>query len=152
MTEKTPNVYAAFINKISAAANEQLGEVSADADPKTQQEEDFAAKISQAQLEGMKQDIGERKVYAKRIFVLVCFWVAGMFVLLLLQGLGGWWWLRFSLSQPILLAAVGSTTVNVLGIFYIVAHYLFPNAATHTASTLPAKKEDAQLSDKAGLV
>ena len=32
----------------------------------------------------------------------------------------------FMLSENIMLAAIGSTTVNVLGILYVVANYLFP--------------------------
>lgn len=49
-------------------------------------------------------------------------------LLLLLQGFGSFWWGRmpFRLETSVLLAAIGATTVNVLGLLYVVAHYLFP--------------------------
>jgi len=34
--------------------------------------------------------------------------------------------LEFKLSDPVMLAVIGSTTVNILGILYVVANYLFP--------------------------
>jgi len=46
-------------------------------------------------------------------------------VLLLLQGFGLRSW-EFKLSDPVMLAVIGSTTVNILGILYVVANYLFP--------------------------
>ena len=73
---------------------------------------------------GLQQDIQERKKYAHRIFCLICSWLSAIFLLLILQGFGPH--SRFKLSDSIVLAAIGSTTVNVLGIFYIVTHYLFP--------------------------
>ena len=75
----------------------------------------------------LRQNRDERKKYAHRIFLLICSWIGALFAILILQGFGGSRWLRFSLTQPVLLATIGSTTVNVLGIFYIVAHYLFPS-------------------------
>jgi len=46
-------------------------------------------------------------------------------VLLLLQGFGLRSW-EFKLSDTVMLAVIGSTTVNILGILYVVANYLFP--------------------------
>jgi hypothetical protein len=51
-------------------------------------------------------------------------WVTAIFVLLVLNGFGAA--IYFKLSDSVLLAAIGSTTANILGIFYIVARYLFP--------------------------
>jgi hypothetical protein len=45
----------------------------------------------------------------------------------MLQGFGSLLGMPFKLSDSIVLAMIGSTTANVLGILYIVAKYLFPN-------------------------
>lgn len=76
-------------------------------------------------LRGLEQDLNERKTYASRIFVLICCWLGGMIGLLLLQGFLSVWGV-FNLSEAVILAAIGGTTINVLGIFIIVVNYLFP--------------------------
>ncbi len=71
------------------------------------------------------QDRDERKKYALRIFILICAWIGLLFAVLALEAVGsprGW----FHLDDAILLALIGGTTANVLGIFYIVTRYLFP--------------------------
>lgn len=66
----------------------------------------------------------ERKRYARSFFKLTCLWVAVIVSLLLFQGFGGL--IPFKLSDAVLLAAIGTTTVNIIGILYVVANYLFP--------------------------
>jgi hypothetical protein len=119
----------------SEDAKVKLGTINATAiekvtdqpDPNTQLEKQ-SLEVSQlkAQLRGLSQDIDERKKYAHRIFCLICLWLLSIFTILLLDGFGHFFGLSFSLPQGVLLAAIGSTTLNLLGIFYIVAHYLFP--------------------------
>lgn len=79
-----------------------------------------------AELDSFKQDTGERKRYAKNIFKLTCIWVAGIYFLLLLNGFGGLYRWAFHLSDPLMLAAIGSTTANIIGVFLIVTRYFFP--------------------------
>jgi hypothetical protein len=101
-------------------------EVSASPDPATSLGiEDLKAQHAQAELDSYRQDTGERKKYAGRFFLLSCAWILTITTILLLQGFGRLWF-PFKLSEPIILATIGSTTVNVLGILYIVANYLFP--------------------------
>ena len=72
----------------------------------------------------LKQDIYLRRKYAGRIYTLIVFWLVAVFILIILSGFGavfGW----FKLSTTVLTTIVGGTTINVLGIFYIVANYLF---------------------------
>ncbi len=80
------------------------------------------------ELVGLRQDTAERKKYAARFFHLSCAWILIITGILLLQGFGAFWFGKFpfKLSEPIVLATIGSTTVNILGILYIVANYLFP--------------------------
>ena len=80
------------------------------------------ARLAQ-EVAGLKQDTDERKKYARLFFGLSCAWIVTIIVILLLDGFG--WW-SFKLSDSVVLATIGSTTVNVLGILYIVANYLFP--------------------------
>ena len=46
-------------------------------------------------------------------------------MILVLQGFGSnshW----FAISEAVVIAAIGGTTINVIGIFIVVAKYLFP--------------------------
>lgn len=97
-------------------------------DSKTLNEEhDLDRQQKAAFVAGIWQDIRERKKYARHIFCLISIWLAGMFVLLLLQGFGRNSW--FNLADGVLMAAIGGTTLNVIGIFVVVARYLFPQRA-----------------------
>jgi len=79
-------------------------------------------------LDSYQQDTEERKKYALAFFILSCVWIAVITMILLLQGFGSFWFgkLPFKLSEPVILATIGSTTVNIIGILFVVANYLFP--------------------------
>jgi hypothetical protein len=97
--------------------------VPAQADQYTQKERSSLDDAERdARLQGILQDISERKKYAGYFFFLACAWVVIIISILLLQGFGA----HFKLSEPVILALIGSTTVNILGILYVVANYLFP--------------------------
>ena len=84
----------------------------------------------------IKQDMDERKVYANRIFSLVTYWLIFIAVILIAAGyhsyelkIGDEFIFSFNglkLSDTVILSLIGSTTLNVLALFYIVANYLFP--------------------------
>ena len=74
----------------------------------------------------LEQDNANRKLYAKRLFVLIICWFFGLFALLFCQGFAMKKW--FFLPENVLLAAIGGSTLNVLGVFAIVVRYLFPPA------------------------
>src|ERR1022692_193689 len=103
-------------------------DVNTEPDPNTLKEKEDLEKVRYgAQTEGQKQDIQERKKYAQLFFYLSCAWLVAIVVIIMLQGFGAFWKTPFKLSDSIVLAMIGSTTANVLGILYIVAKYLFPN-------------------------
>lgn len=129
---------------------EDLASISLEKNMPTPQEEwDFYDKKErQAALDDRTQDTSERKRYASRVFVLICCWVGAILSILFFQGflsqssgdiLLKWgsayfripW--RFSLSDPVLLALIGSTTVNIIGLFVIVMNYLFPKRSAPAA-------------------
>lgn len=91
-----------------------------------------------AQLHNYTQAIGQRRAFAPLLFALTCGWLIAVVFILLVQGFsqgGGFFFhsalfnvtlsFQFKLSDPVLLALMGTTTVNVLGLFYLVAKYLF---------------------------
>jgi hypothetical protein len=75
---------------------------------------------------GIEQDQNERKKYAHRSFVLCCVWICAIYILLMFAGFGSYRHFHFVLSEHVLLAAIGSTTANLLGVFLIVIRYVFP--------------------------
>ena len=78
------------------------------------------------EVESIKQDREERKVYAGKTFNLLCVYMVCVGILLLMSGFSGSEKAKFHLSDPVLIAILGTTTTNILGIFYFVANYLFP--------------------------
>jgi flagellar biosynthesis/type III secretory pathway protein FliH len=69
-----------------------------------------------------EQDIEVRRDYAEKIYKLAVFWLGAVILILLLNGTQ----LEAPLSDGVLLALIGSTTVNVLGLLYIIVNYLYP--------------------------
>ncbi len=80
------------------------------------------------EIDGLSQDIKLRKKYASLFFKLGCTWICVIIVILGFQGFGesGFYGLYFRLDKDVVLAAIGATTVNILGLLYVVAKYLFP--------------------------
>lgn len=74
---------------------------------------------------GLAQDIEERKHYALRIYKLTVGWLITLAAFVLLHG-----WqshLGLNISEKIILALITSATIQVVGLFVIVARYLFPS-------------------------
>jgi len=72
--------------------------------------------------DSMQDDIEARKEVAHRLFCLMAMWLFGIFMLILGDGASR----EVEISENVLLATIGGTTVNILGLFYIVVNYLFP--------------------------
>ncbi len=89
----------------------------------------------------LQQDRQERQKYAKYLFKLICVWLLGIYSIIMFSGFGATTMRfdmsdlpvakrlefkpSFQLSDAVLLALIGGTTINVLGLFVIVANYLF---------------------------
>ena len=80
----------------------------------------------------IRQDRDERKRYANRIYTLVCCWLASVLVVVLLQAVGHGW---FSLPEIVLTTLIGGTTTSVLGLFWVVSRYLFPDRSSQRSSS-----------------
>lgn len=57
---------------------------------------------------------------------MVVVWLVAIGAFVFLQGVGKVGPLEFNLSIGVMLMLIGTTTISVIGIFIIVANYLFP--------------------------
>jgi hypothetical protein len=76
------------------------------------------------ELDARRQDRGERKAVGHRLIGTVQAWLIGVFLLLLWQGFGskiGF----FSLPETTLNTLLVTTTVNLIGLLYVIARYLY---------------------------
>ncbi|NQS97030.1 MAG: hypothetical protein HQ591_01105 [candidate division Zixibacteria bacterium] len=87
---------------------------------------DFLNKRLEILNKGLRQDIGERLKYSGKIYILIVFWLIGIFIIILLQGFGSKYEF-FSLDNKVLLTVICGTTINIIAIFLIVVNYLFKN-------------------------
>ncbi len=72
--------------------------------------------------------LNERQKYAQRTFKLVTGWIYIVLSILLLQGFGSSYrYFHFHLSDKVISVAIGSTTLNVIGMLIIVLKGIFPN-------------------------
>ncbi len=71
-----------------------------------------------------KQDLDERKNYAKKTYRLITYSL--LFILFITCMHGFSHWTTFKASDNILLALIGGVTVNILGTYFIILKNLFP--------------------------
>jgi hypothetical protein len=88
--------------------------------------EEIELENARLEVRNKRQNISLRKGFGISIFVLGCLWLAFIGFVIFIEGIGEICGRSFSLPQPVLLALIGTTTVNVLGLFYVVTNYLFP--------------------------
>jgi hypothetical protein len=96
---------------------------------------EVADALANMEVERLKQQIELREEYARKSFWLVVSWILGIFILLVMNGsdstipivIGNSTYLfRVKISEPLMLALVGTTTLNIVGLFYFVMNNLFP--------------------------
>ena len=101
-------------------------------DPKTEEKEtstlEYSKQITEykkliEEVESIRQDREERKVYASKTFDFLCIYMMCVGLLLFMSGSTT---ASLQLSDSVLIVILGTTTTNVLGIFYFVANYLCP--------------------------
>lgn len=72
------------------------------------------------EIEGLKQDRKQRKIFGYCIFGFMCAYMAAAIVIVFFCGFG-----LTQLSDKVILTLIGSTLVEVIGVFAFVARYLF---------------------------
>ena len=75
------------------------------------------------------QDIEERKKYAKRIFYTIGAWLMAVLLVVVFKGFTLF---GFDVSDKVLITLISSTTINVLGLFFVVIRYLFQRNPTRS--------------------
>lgn len=85
----------------------------------------YQVKRLEQQLQEAQDTHKLRLRYADKIFWLVCAWLVGVVIAIFLSGLNAF---GFKLSDNVLIAFITSTTVTVVGLFAVVAKWMFPNS------------------------
>lgn len=104
------------------------------------------------EIEALKQQLHEvtdthknRIAYIGRVFWLVVGWLACVVACVGLTGFAAW---GFKLSDQVLIAFITSTTINVVGLFVVVAKWLYPSGngikKPTTKSSLARKRKDVR--------
>lgn len=79
-----------------------------------------AIDLSKEELESRKQDREQRKTFSFWIFIFICVYMAITLIVVILVGSS-----VLKLSDKVSITLLSTTTANVLGLFVIVAKYLF---------------------------
>ena len=94
-----------------------------------QDEGSVAAELRKMELNYKKQDIadrmqdrGQRKKYSYLIFAYICAYTIAVLTIVMLKGGGA-----FDLSDAVVITLLTTTMTSVIGLFVIVANYLFPS-------------------------
>jgi cytochrome c biogenesis protein CcdA len=85
-------------------------------------EEEYQEKVRSAKIKNdiEEQDKAERKSYASTITAIVCLWLVFVAIVFVASGKG-----NLHYSDNVLITLLTTTTANVIGLFVIVANYLF---------------------------
>lgn len=70
------------------------------------------------------REVKDREKYTDRLFWLMVVWMSVVLAILVVTGVQDSF---FVLSDTVLVALIGGTTANVIGLFVIVARHLFPH-------------------------
>jgi hypothetical protein len=76
--------------------------------------------LLKAQIQKFEDDNESRREFSRNIFTVTVIWMFLVLVIVIQSANGKW-----HLSDSVLIALITTTTANVIGIFIIVANYLF---------------------------
>jgi hypothetical protein len=76
--------------------------------------------LLKAQIQKFENDNESRREFSRNIFAVTVIWMFLVFMVVLQVAIGKW-----RLPNSVLIALITTTTANVIGIFIIVANYLF---------------------------
>lgn len=130
MLDKDLQEYIEAISSNTPEQEEIKEEVKADLTPREnsslakEEREKLQNKLMEEDLKDRSQDRDQRKDFADRIFNLMCWYLAGVFFIIILNGITI---NNFHVSDEIILALLGTTAIEVIGTFTFVAKYLYHN-------------------------
>lgn len=100
----------------------------------------FMLECLDSQLRQLNDNHSLRLSYTGKIFWLVVGWLVSVVVCVAMSGLSKW---GFKLSDGVMIAFITSTTVNVIGLFVLVAKWMYPAPeAQESAEALRKKARD----------
>lgn len=108
------NITSNILENVNEASAVEDANRTPDRPPANQNEFDTITLLN------FSQNVSARKRYSYRIFLITSGWLIAVLTIIILSGLN-----ILKLSDAVLIALLGSTTVNVLGFFVIVIQYLF---------------------------
>lgn len=82
----------------------------------------YEEELKKLEVQSKAQDIAMRKEYADKTFALVCLYMICVFLFIILSCSPA----MFDMSDNVLMVLLGTTTINVIGLFAIVMNCLFP--------------------------
>ena len=88
---------------------------------------------------GLADYIKMRRRYGNVILCLTFLWITAVLVVVFMQGYST---NGFTLPDSVLMLLLGTTTANVIGLFIIVANYLFPKNARDLLDFPPTSDDD----------
>ncbi len=116
---------------LKAASKEKADVSSSLQEPEPDLSLDLAEHQLFYQVAVLKQELKEsqdthelRLGYAGRIFWLVCAWLFCVVIAVFMSGYSS---NEFNLSDKVLITFITSTTITVVGLFVVVAKWMFPN-------------------------
>lgn len=81
-------------------------------------------------IEDLSQNRGERKKYARKLFIVLICWLVLVAYVVLAQGFSYGapfgFGTKFHLSDTVIVALLTTATGSIIGVFLIVVNYLFP--------------------------
>lgn len=141
--DKEPDLSLENVKVLAARAIPNTPGQDTSLESETLEKEQLRVEIEKlrAELDSFKQDIQQRRTFAPKLYLLTCWWLGSVTLILLLQGLSEGRLHFFRLSDSVLIALLGTTTVNVVGLFYVVAKYLFPEKSGNLVRAAEAKPD-----------
>ena len=83
---------------------------------------DFESAFKEEELRGIRQDRGERKKFANRIFVMLALFLCAVLLIVFLCAAKC---VKFKLTDAVLITLLSTASANVISIFVFVMRYLF---------------------------
>lgn len=124
--------------------------------------DDYKYKRLETEIEDLSQQLSERKdlhsirtKHAWLLFGLTVGWVGVIWLVVLLQGFGQWFlpwpapgpdeaYLKFNLSNTVIVAFMTSTTTTVLGLYGIAAYWLYGKKPPVKSEGADKEKKDSE--------
>lgn len=83
--------------------------------------------LLQLELDDKANEVANRKTYTSRLFFSLVGWMVFVGLLVVVSGARC---RIMTISDPVLITLLGTTTLNVIGVFVFVAKYLFPHRSS----------------------